>query len=199
MMEYYKVNEIFFSIQGEGLNSGRACVFIRMSGCDLDCPFCDTIHDSFKEMSGDELVNEVNLRFITAKNKHFKPLVVITGGEPSLQDCNPLIILLHDEGYEVAVETNGYDSTHISHADWVTYSPKEGSLDKRKWYQEMKIVYDGQDIDQYLDLLDSPGSVPILLQPMSNLPENITKCLGMIMKYPQIRLSLQVHKIIGVA
>ena len=110
-----KVNEIFYSLQGEGFFTGTPAVFLRFSGCNLKCSFCDTDHRSGKEMTDREI-----LAAITAfPSRH----IVITGGEPSLQLTADFIALLHATGYFIQIETNG---THTLPAgiDWVTCSPK---------------------------------------------------------------------------
>ena len=119
-----KVNEIFYSIQGEGRHAGRAAVFIRLSGCNLKCPFCDTDFSQSKEMTVEEIVNEV---CSLSNDCHF---VVITGGEPTLQNCVPLIDALHVKRYSVAMESNG---TNIApwNVDWLTISPKTLYIDTK--------------------------------------------------------------------
>ena len=111
-----KVNEIFYSIQGEGFHAGEAAVFIRFAGCNLSCPFCDTNHHPFKEMTEDEICAEVE--------KYPSRLVVITGGEPTLQLTASLVGKLHRLHRDVAIETNG--TREIPNGvDWVTVSPKD--------------------------------------------------------------------------
>ena len=94
-----KVNEIFYSLQGEGYYVGSPAVFVRLSGCNLRCPFCDTQHECGTKMSEEEIVAEVA--------KYPARLVVITGGEPSLQLTRSLVNALHNANRFVAVETNG--------------------------------------------------------------------------------------------
>ena len=131
-----KVNEIFYSLQGEGYHAGTAAVFVRLSGCNLQCPFCDTQHESGSEMTEDEIVAEVA--------KYPARLVVVTGGEPSLQLTRGFVNALHDVDKMVAVETNG---THRlpGNVDWITLSPKDAYLgDKAKpvlnYVDEIKVV-----------------------------------------------------------
>ena len=94
-----KVNEIFYSLQGEGYHAGMPMVFLRFSGCNLRCPFCDTLHQSGTEMSEEEI-----LQAIAAYPSQW---VVATGGEPALQLTASLVDKLHAAGYRLAVETNG--------------------------------------------------------------------------------------------
>ena len=94
-----RVNEIFYSLQGEGFFTGTPSIFIRFSGCNLKCPFCDTDHSPHTEMSPQEIAK--------ASSAYPATHVVLTGGEPSLQVTEELIELLHAEGKFVAIETNG--------------------------------------------------------------------------------------------
>ena len=137
----YRVNEIFYSLQGEGRHTGRAAVFIRFSGCNLHCPFCDTDFHHFTEMSLNELMSAI-------RQWNKCGFAVLTGGEPSLQVDDALIDALHDEGYYVAMETNG---THVvpTTIDWVTVSPKNCFVDYGpaivvQKIDEVKMVFDGQ-------------------------------------------------------
>ena len=114
-----KVNEIFYSLQGEGYHVGSAAVFVRLSGCNLHCPFCDTQHESGTEMTDEEIVEAVKA--------YPARLVVITGGEPSLQLTKSLVNALHDIDKIVAVETNGTHSLP-GNVDWITLSPKDNFL-----------------------------------------------------------------------
>jgi organic radical activating enzyme len=114
-----KVNEIFYSLQGEGCHSGTPAVFVRLSGCNLRCPFCDTRHEHGTEMSVAEVVEAVR--------QYPAHLVVVTGGEPALQLTPSLVDALHAAGRRVAVETNGTRPLPAN-VDWVTLSPKDAFL-----------------------------------------------------------------------
>lgn len=192
-----KVNEIFYSLQGEGLQAGTPAVFVRLSGCNLQCPFCDTVHDSGREMSEDEVVAEVK--------RHAATLVVMTGGEPSLQLTASLVDALHAAGRTVAVETNG---THPlpEGVDWVTLSPKDPWLGPQaapvlREADELKLVYDGSfEPQEYRHIRIRHGR---LLQPCDTgdaernadvMRRTVDYCLA----HPQWRLSLQVHKILNI-
>ena len=110
-----RVNETFVSLQGEGYFTGTPAFFLRLSGCNLKCPFCDTQHQSFTEMSEEEIVEEA----CRHKLRH----IVITGGEPALQLTKSLVDKLHEAGFFVQVETNGTLPLPEG-VDWVTVSPK---------------------------------------------------------------------------
>ena len=112
----WKVNEIFCSLQGEGYNTGTASVFVRFSGCNLKCNFCDTYHNAGTQMSLPAIIAEIN--------KYPKaPLIVLTGGEPSLVVNDELIRGLKSTGKKIAIETNGTRQLPCG-IDWVTLSPK---------------------------------------------------------------------------
>jgi organic radical activating enzyme len=111
----YRVNEIFYSLQGEGYHTGRAAVFIRFAGCNLRCPFCDTDFDSYTDMTAEQI--------LAAISDYPSRFVVLTGGEPTLQVTEPFIDLLHQHGYEVAMESNGTRPAP-KNLDWLTVSPK---------------------------------------------------------------------------
>lgn len=116
-----RVNEIFYSLQGEGHFTGTPAIFVRLSGCNLNCDFCDTDHVSSSDMPEEEIVKRVN-DFPAAH-------VVITGGEPTLQLTASLVDKLHDAGKFVQIETNGtrlLDPSLADKIDWITCSPKEG-------------------------------------------------------------------------
>ena len=136
----YKVNEIFYSLQGEGRWSGRPAVFVRMSGCNLKCPFCDTDFKGNKEMSAEDI-----LAACLEKGGDCR-FIVLTGGEPTLQVDAELIHLLHQQGYYLSMETNG---THVvpEGIAWITCSPKldftEGGELALKKVDELKLVFDG--------------------------------------------------------
>ena len=192
-----KVNEIFYSLQGEGYHAGTAAVFVRLSGCNLHCPFCDTQHESGTEMSDDEIVEQVK--------QYPARLVVITGGEPSLQLTKSLINALHDIDKFVAVETNG---THRlpGNVDWITLSPKDSYLGNEadvviKIVDEIKLVYDGNHApSMYPGIMCTHAR---FLQPCDTgdpvrNAEIIDKTIDYIKKDPRWKLSLQIHKILNI-
>ena len=117
-MKKKKINEIFYSLQGEGFHSGVPSVFVRFSGCNLRCPFCDTQHEDGLEMTEDEIFREVN--------RYPANWVILTGGEPSLFiDTDFISKLKAATGKKIAIETNGTRPLPEG-IDWITVSPKTG-------------------------------------------------------------------------
>lgn len=194
MKKTYKVNDIFYSLQGEGHNAGRAAVFVRFSGCNLSCDFCDTDFSDYKEMTGTEILE--GLANLT-KLCNLSPIVVLTGGEPTLQVDEGLINLLHEAGFPfIAMESNG---THEPPAnlDWLTVSPKCKPAVKE--CSELKVLFDGKaPVRDY-----GVKAKYYYLQPLdtgnADINREITaKCVEYIKRHPQWRLSLQMHKIINI-
>lgn len=194
----YKINEIFHSLQGEGFHTGTPSVFIRFSGCNLHCVFCDTDHLDGKMMSAQEIADAVN-QYPNA------PLVVLTGGEPSLFIDDVFVSALKQQTNKcIAIETNG---THPlpSGLDWVTLSPKNGFEGAETascvitCCDELKVVYCGQDLSQY----DGIQAQHRFLQPCYCEDEeqrrhNMKACVDAVMSHPHWRLSLQTHRILGI-
>lgn len=178
-----RVNEIFYSLQGEGFHTGTPAVFVRLSGCNMRCPFCDTDHSGYSIMTVARIVEEV---------KRYKGRVVIlTGGEPSLQPIAPLVDALHRHGYLIHIETNG---THElpEGIDWVTCSPKAGGKVVLKRCDELKIVYQGQDVESIAAAVESRW---LFLQPCSC--QNNMEVIEYILDHPWWRLSVQTHKLLN--
>lgn len=183
-----KINEIFYSLQGEGRNAGRAAVFVRFAGCNLRCPFCDTDFHSFKEMSDNDI-----LQAIRPHPSHF---VVFTGGEPSLQLDAPLVGLLHSHGYEIAVETNGTHALPYG-IDWVTISPKAVRPVLTRC-NELKCIFDGENpIETYGISADYYYLQPCDTGDHKRLLQTTRSCISYIQSHPQWRLSLQTQKLAG--
>ena len=191
-----KVNEIFHSLQGEGYHSGEAAVFVRLSGCNLRCPFCDTQHESGREMSEGEIVEAVKA--------YPARLVVVTGGEPALQLTPTLVDALHSVGRYVAVETNGTRPLPPN-VDWVTLSPKDLFVGPQAEpvlarADELKVVFDGKhDLPSY----DGIAVQHRFLQPCDTGDPRrnalvTAAAVAYIKCHPEWRLSLQIHKIIDI-
>ena len=188
-----RINEIFYSLQGEGNFTGTPAVFIRFSGGNMRCSFCDTKHESFQEMTEEDIISTVN--------KYPASHVVITGGEPGLQLNKTLIKLLHESKHYVQIETNGtFDIPEDWGIDWITCSPKQQSL-ALSHIDELKVVYEkeGQDLSCY----DNVVAKCYLIQPCDyNDHEQNTRILQAAIDFclanPKWRLSLQTHKMINI-
>jgi organic radical activating enzyme len=177
-----KINEIFYSIQGEGQWAGTPMIFVRFSGCNLTCSFCDTEHQSFAEMTTEEIINAISL--FPAKR------VCLTGGEPSMQIDDELIGRLKNEGYLIHIETNGTQTLPCG-IDWVTISPKTDKVALSK-ANEIKIIYQGEDVSKWLDY---PADY-YCLQPCSC--KNTAEVIAYILEHPQWNLSVQTHKYLNI-
>ena len=190
-----KVNETFLSLQGEGYFTGKAAFFLRLSGCNLRCPFCDTQHQSYTEMSEDEIVAEAS--------RHKPRHIVITGGEPALQLTESLVDKLHAAGFFIQVETNGTLPLPEG-IDWVTCSPK-GDFPQFP-VDELKVLFMGDVTDPEAiisPLLGKESGVKLYLQPLDtgNEKQNraiLRSCINYVLQHPRWSLSLQTHKIIGI-
>jgi 7-carboxy-7-deazaguanine synthase (Cx14CxxC type) len=209
----YTVKEIFFTLQGEGGNSGRAAVFCRFAGCNLwsgreedrataICRFCDTDFVGTDGPGGGRFSSAHNLAIAVAAlwpatpSRRARPLVVCTGGEPLLQLDDRLVAALHEAGFEVAIETNG---TRLPPPgiDWVCVSPKAGTDLLLRTGDEIKLVF------------PQPGAEPgqfegmdfkhFFIQPMDGprVRENTQLAVRYCLEHPQWRLSLQIHKLLG--
>ncbi len=178
------VNEIFYSLQGEGFHTGTPAVFVRLSGCNLRCPFCDTDHSAHTPMSVGEIVAEVT--------RHSARTVIITGGEPSLYDLSDLVDALHTSGRRVHIETNGTRPLPAA-IDWVTCSPKPGGEVVIPECDELKIVFTGQDVEAIADRIPARHH---FLQPCSGT--NTSEVIDYILTHPRWRLSLQTHKLLSI-
>ena len=206
-----RINDIFYSLQGEGYNTGRAAVFIRFAGCNLRCPFCDTEFDSYREMSDEAILTAVEA--LTSEYglqaSDYRLLVVLTGGEPTLQVDEAFVDLLHEHGYEVAMESNGTRPAP-QNLDWLTVSPKSlpPTLSQRsgRMPDELKVVFTTEEnLEQQLPNLPLPMEGVrgrLFLQPCDTGDARrnaaiVEQCVDYIKQHPQWRLSLQTHKLVG--
>lgn len=178
-----RINEIFYSLQGEGHFTGTPAVFIRFSGCNLKCSFCDTSHEEGMLMTEEEIVKEAC--------KYPATHVVLTGGEPSIHITSTLVEMLKNNGKFVQIETNGTNELPIN-IDWITCSPKPNSTPVLLNVNELKVVYTGQDMGQYQQFNASVH----YLQPCSG--KNTQEVIAYILSHPTWRLSLQTHKLLDI-
>ncbi len=212
----YSVKEIFYTLQGEGGQAGRAAVFCRFAGCNLwsgrevdrataICRFCDTDFVGTDGTGGGKFARATDLAAAVAdlwpasaeplsKQRRF---VVLTGGEPLLQVDSALLDALHSQGFEIAVETNGTVPAP-SGIDWLCVSPKAGTEVVLRRGNELKLVFPQEGI--------TPSSVAdwvfehFFLQPMDgpNQRDNTQSAIAYCQAHPQWRLSVQTHKVIGI-
>ncbi|HYJ30893.1 MAG TPA: 7-carboxy-7-deazaguanine synthase [Allosphingosinicella sp.] len=202
----YAVKEIFYTLQGEGRNAGRAAVFCRFAGCNLwsgrerdraeaACTFCDTDFvggDKFADAGA--LADAVAAAWPVAAGA--RPLAVLTGGEPLLQVDEPLIAALRARGFEIAVETNGTLPAPPG-IDWLCVSPKAGTTLAVTRGDELKLVYPqaGADPEDYISLQFDH----FLLQPLDGPdPTTTEQAVEYCLAHPQWRLTLQTHKQLGI-
>ncbi|MBR1784486.1 MAG: 7-carboxy-7-deazaguanine synthase QueE [Bacteroidales bacterium] len=191
-----RVNEIFCSLQGEGYHTGTPAVFIRLSGCNLHCPFCDTDHTAHRDMSALQIAEEAT--------RHTPRIAIITGGEPSMQPLEELVDTLHNKGFRVHIETNGTLPLPDS-LDWVTLSPKDLFLGPQAsptigTADELKLLFDGvHEPHPYSHIATRHR----FLQPVTTgqPARDITlaqQAAEYCIQYPGWRLSLQTHRYINI-
>ena len=194
----YRINEIFYSLQGEGFHSGTPAVFVRFSGCNLRCVFCDTQHQAGEMLSLQEIVDEVN--------KHLdSPLLVLTGGEPSLFIDEAFVAELKQKTHKtIAIETNGTRPLP-NNLDWVTFSPKSafegGDFEPYvlRHCDELKVVYLGQDLAQYKDIVAKHRFLqPCFCEDEMERHANMKACVEAVMQNPGWRLSMQIHRVLNI-
>ena len=194
----YRINEIFYSLQGEGYHTGTPAVFVRFSGCNLRCAFCDTKHQEGQMMSLQEIVDEVNKYPIAS-------LVVLTGGEPSLFIDEAFVAAMKQQTRKtITVETNGTRPLP-NNLDWVTLSPKTvfegGDLEPcvLKTCDELKVVYLGQDLTQY-EIFKAKHRFlqPCFVEDEDQRKANMKACVEAVKAHPNWRLSLQIHRALNI-
>lgn len=195
-----RVNEIFYSLQGEGQLVGTPCVFIRFSGCNLACPFCDTDHSEYQLLSDAEIFERAA--------SFGAPWIVLTGGEPSLCiDASFIAQLKEHTGARVAIETNGTRPLPDG-LDWIACSPKMGIADKQAdvvitHADELKVVDCGQPLEPYFSLPCCSERTIMFLQPCFEPDEkryaaNRRRTVERILADPRWRLSAQIHRFFGI-
>ena len=221
-------------MQGEGRNTGRAAVFIRFAGCNLRCSFCDTEFESYREMSREEILAEISryevrgtrceisrcevrgtrcedskvqTSSLSPQPSALSPLIVLTGGEPTLQVDEAFVDFLHQHGYEVSMESNG-TCPAPQNLDWLTVSPKSRGtryeVQGKRVPDEIKLVFDEHTDPEAILPSETSNHSPLLyLQPCDTGDAQRNKaitqaCVEYIKQHPQWRLSLQTHKLIDI-
>ena len=200
----FKVVEMFIGIQSEGKHAGTPATFIRLFGCNLNCQFTDKLKCDEPLHKNAACGIAYTMEQLTELcDKWDIPHIVITGGEPSLQDLNPLFIRLKEMGFYVQVETNGENLGNIKEATWITYSPKFMFDGKAKMHQlgfsELKLLASPQNVPDkdYWKYVRVPKYIqPIGLENEWDM-ENVKWCADWVMKNSGWKLSLQTHKIYG--
>ena len=208
----FSVKEVFYTLQGEGMQAGKPAVFCRFAGCNLwsgreadrsaaICRFCDTDFvgtnggGGGKFASADDLANAIERAWVA--DDRLRRLAVLTGGEPLLQVDEALTEALHARGFKVAVETNGTVPAPAG-IDWICVSPKAGTKIVVRAGQELKLVFPQPGIDpaEFVEL----QFANFCLQPMdgADRQHNTQLAIAYCQTNPQWRLSIQTHKLLGI-
>jgi organic radical activating enzyme len=196
-MATYRINDIFYSLQGEGRWAGTPAIFIRFSGCNLKCPFCDTNFQYHIELTSRQIADRAKQ---LSSECNF---VVLTGGEPSLQIDTELLDMLRRNNYKIAIETNGTHELPKEGIDWVTVSPKNQYVDNGELVlasaNEVKVVFSGLPFtfnsnivvdNYYLQPCDTGDSI--------KNAQIVSECVEYIKQHPKWKLSLQQQKILNI-
>ena len=212
----YSAKEIYYTLQGEGAQTGRPAVFLRFAGCNLwsgrekdraraVCRFCDTEFVGTDGPGGGKFETAAGLAEAVAAHwpdtaMPGKPYVVCTGGEPLLQLDDASIDALHARGFEVAIETNGTLASPDG-VDWICVSPKAGAAVVQETGQELKLVYPQKETEAQPERFEHLDFEHFFLQPLhdESLDINTQATIRYCLEHPQWKLSLQTHKIIGIA
>ena len=207
----YRIKEIYFTIQGEGVHTGKEAVFCRFSGCNLwtgreedrhkaTCTFCDTDFFGVDGENGGKYSSVYDLAKKIEEcwpNNSEDKFIVFTGGEPLIQLDQELIDYLHEKGFKIAIETNG-TMLPPNNIDWICVSPKKNAKLVLLKGDELKLVYPqpGFEPEQF----ESLDFDHFCVQPMDgkDLQKNILECVSYCIENPLWRLSLQTHKILGI-
>jgi len=208
----YAVKELFYTLQGEGAQTGRPAVFLRFAGCNLwtgleqdrasaVCNFCDTDFVGVEGPGGGKFQDADALSGAVAKTwpegMGGAPYVVCTGGEPLLQLDAPLIEALHAKGFEIAVETNGTIGAPGG-VDWICVSPKADAAVNQRTGNELKLVY--PQVNAPPEAFAGLAFDFFYLQPMDgpSLAQNTAAAIEYCKHHPQWHLSIQSHKVLGI-
>jgi 7-carboxy-7-deazaguanine synthase (Cx14CxxC type) len=209
----YSVKEIFYTLQGEGAQAGRPAVFCRFTGCNLwtghekdrtqaICQFCDTDFVGTDGVGGGQFESAADLATAIARAwpssaADGRRFLVCTGGEPLLQMDEAFVRAAHDEGFEIAVETNG-TTLPPAGIDWMCVSPKANADLVLRQGDELKLIFPQEGVDPAA--FESLAFRHFFLQPMDgpDRERNTALALRYCLEHPRWRLSLQTHKILGI-
>ena len=193
----YNIADIFYSIQGEGIHTGVPMGFIRLAGCNINCEFCDTDYRKVEDLDEFGIIARIEPASKVRR-------VVITGGEPLMQDLKPLCNALRNYGHIIHLETNGSIPFDRSLFDWVAVSPKNKNvLEPNLIYaDEIKLLYKIEDFDILANrLLERLYIAPCMIMPLEegscsgNTSSNKKDACNYVLKNPRFRLCAQVHKL----
>ena len=212
----YSVKEIYYTLQGEGAQTGRPAVFLRFAGCNLwsgrerdrstaVCKFCDTQFVGTDGPGGGKfndagaLADAVAARWRPSRPKGTAPYVVCTGGEPLLQLDAAAIAALQERGFQVGVETNGTQRAPAA-LDWICVSPKAGAEVLQRRGDELKLVYPQVEPEAQPERFESLDFTHHFLQPLDDgqRRENTRAAIEYCLRHPKWKLSLQTHKFMGI-
>lgn len=188
------VNEIFYSLQGEGGRAGQASIFIRLAKCNLACSFCDTDFERGVKMSLEEVLDTIE--------PYGCKWIIWTGGEPTLQLTDAIVAFFKERGYLQAIETNGTRRVPTG-IDYITCSPKQDFEKVRELIPEVdELRFPIQKGDSLPDIAVLPETERYLLSPIFDdqtiMQENVDHCVALVKENPLWALSLQIHKLIGI-
>lgn len=191
--------EHFYTLQGEGMHSGRAAYFIRLGGCDVGCVWCD-VKDSW-DAAAHPLLSVQDI--VAHASAHPGRIAVITGGEPAMHDLNPLCDALHEAGFRVHIETSGAHPIRGS-IDWITLSPKKFKFpleENLPLADELKVVVFNKSDFLWAEqhAAKAGKDCKLYLQPEWDKRDSITPLIiGYIQQHPQWQMSLQTHKYLNI-
>lgn len=211
----YSVREMYYTLQGEGAQSGRPAVFLRFAGCNLwsgrerdranaVCRFCDTRFVGTGGPGGGKFATAASLASAVAakwpaSTPPTVPYVVCTGGEPLLQLDTEAIDAMHALGFEIGVETNGTIAAPEG-LDWICVSPKAGASVVQTTGDELKLVYPQAEPEAQPEQFDTLPFSHYFLQPLDNADRerNTAAAIEYCLRHPQWKLSVQMHKLVGI-
>jgi organic radical activating enzyme len=180
-----KVNEIFYSLQGEGARAGSPNIFIRLAGCNLRCAFCDTEFESFITLKLSNILTEIQK--FNCKN------IIWTGGEPALQLTYDIVDYFKSQGYFQAIETNGMFELP-NNLDWITVSPKSNKIVPQKINEIKCLIKKGDNLPNYNNFDCIKWLSPINDKDEINY-DNLNYCIKLVLENPKWNLTTQYHKL----
>lgn len=189
-----KINEVFYSLQGEGARAGCPTIFVRLAGCNLSCSYCDTEFESGSEMSSQLLLDKIK--------QYPSKWITWTGGEPTLQLDGGVINYFKNHGYKQAIETNG--GCPVPHGlDWVTVSPKFAEhvvAKNHNFVNELRYPWHVGKLSVPSPQVPSDHRYlsPIVESDEQKTQENLRHCILLVKQNPDWRLSIQTHKLVNI-